>query len=651
MTFHKKHMIKEISTSIFVLIACLFITFLTADAMQIFSRSPVKKKFNDGVKQYNNQQYEQALQTFRELYNYPDFNPVATATHLMLVKSYKQTGLYRQSIHFGKEFLSSYPTSEYRDDIYSAMAESFVHMGQYENGAMYFAYTITQSEDEALARVTLDNLLKLCDAFLDINKVQSLVDGSIGRDEMNIFQLALLQEYILSGEMSLATTTAMELERSVLRDILQPTFQALRKAISLDADKQVAIAVIAPFSGPYSSIGKELVGGVRYALAQAEDLPNVSIVTVDNRGSDLETVNHIERIAKHQRVVAVIGPIFSENVISGAAIAGIEELPLISPTATDDGLAGLNEYIFQLSPDYHTRGKATAQYALDSLGLKLFATVSPSDKQGKSLTDAFTKEVQERGGDVVAQLWYSDKPEDLNDQWQHLREIGFDLREQYEGGIDTSKFVSDSLRQTLSDSEFVELFQQKWDTYVEDIDSSDITLKYIDGMYFPIKNSDIDYIANQFAYYNFDTQLLGNVEWYDQNKLEEYSTYLDSILIFSDYFIPKNSTAYRDFQANFRQEMQTTPTSIHLYGYDAMNILLNRIRNGHTTRSSLAAELQTIHKEDGISRVYTLDGVRQRVNQTLHVLQYSRGDLRKVAVITTGPRQIHPLQSFFNFNQ
>lgn len=620
----------------------------SSQGMQIFSKNPQKKQFQEGVKQYNQQNYQQALRIFRELYDYKGFNPVATASQLMLVKSYEKVGLYLQSIRFGKDFLAKYSNSSYIDDIYYAMAEAFIGLHQYQNAASYYVYSITQSSDEALARIALDRMLKVTDAFLAPAQVQSLVDGAIGQNERNLFELAMLQEYIQSGEMSLASTTAMELGNSSLGDLLQPTFQALRKAIALDASKQVSVAVLAPLSGTYADIGHQLVNGVRYALAGATDLPNVSIIPLDNQGSGIETVRQLERIREHQRVVAVIGPVWSDNVVAGATSAAIGKIPLITPTATDNGLASLNQYVFQLSPDYETRGKATAQFAMDSLGLRLFATVSPADKQGKALTDAFTAEVERRGGDVVDQLWYTDKPEDLTDQWEHLRKIGFELREKFEGGIDSSSIVSDSLRATLTEPQFKEVFAQKWKEYTEDIDSSKITLKYIDGMYFPIKNSDIDYIANQFAFYNFDTQVLGNVEWYDRDKLKEYSTYIDSMLIFSDYFIPQNSYVYRDFQSAFRREMNTTPTALTLYGFDTMNLILDNIRKGINSRESMASALDKVHNVQGIARVMTLDGMRPRVNQALKVLQFTNQDLRLIDTLTVAPRKVHPLQSYFS---
>lgn len=617
---------------------------------QIFSsRSPVQKQFNEAVDAYNDQEFERALQLFRELYtsNSSDAEKLATASHLMVVKSYFQLGLYRQSLNYGKEFLAKYSQSSYLDDVFISLAESYLRLQQYVNAAHYYSFAITESNDETIARIALDDLLKTTDAFLTADEVQALVDGSLNRTETNIFRLALLQEFILSGEMSLASTTAMELERASLGTILLPTFQAFKKAISLESRKQIAVGVLAPLTGTFSDVGNDILLGARYALSQRTHLRNVSIIPLDNQRSGVESVKQMERAGNHDRIIATIGPIWSENVIAAAATAGMYGLPLVTPTATDVGIAELNNFVFQLSPDYAIRGKAAAQYAIDSLHLKTFAVLSPADVQGKSLTDAFSEEVESRGGEIVSQVWYSGTPEDLAQQFSRLREVGFDLRQQYGDGIDTSMIIpnADSIRTTMPDSEFVALFQRELEDHQEDIDSTEITLKYIDGMYFPIRSGEIDYVANQFAFHNFDTQVLGNVEWYDGDKLEEHATLIDSILIFSDYFIPINSNQYSNFVSTFRQETNTSPNQLILYGYDTMNLLLDLIEGGKQTRASLTDSLSHMNSYKGVARTVALQGTKPRVNQSVQVLQYTRRNLRQVDTMTIGPRIRHPLQT------
>ncbi len=614
---------------------------------QLFTpKSQLERQFDKGVHAYEHQHFEEALQIFQNLYqNHRGFSET-TANHLMLIKTYHQLGLDRKSINLSKQFIAQYPASSYIDDIYYAMAESYYALKEYKNSASAFAATIVHSNDNTLTRTSLEYLLKISDSYLSLDDVQSLVDGAIQPEAETIFRLALLQKYIQTGEMSLASTTAMELEMSIHNDQLQPTFRALKKAISLDSKAQVTIAVLAPLSGASANVGTELVNGVRYALAEANDLPQVSIITLDNQASSLKTVHELQRITHHQRVIAIIGPVYSENVIAGAALADFAKLPLVTPTATEDGLAGLSPYVFQLSPDYETRGRATAQFAIDSLGLHTFAVLAPADPQGKGLTDAFSQEVEKRGGNVVSEVWFSGTPEDLTDQFQHLRDVGFSLMTP--DTVDTSSIVSDSLRSTLTDSEFVQLFNERMQEKAEKIDSSAIRISTIDGIYFPVNSGDIDYIAPQFAFHNFNTQVLGNVEWYNQAKLRQYSTYIDRIVIFSDYFMPDQSTKFQRFVNDYRKRIGETPVSLDLYGYDTMNLLLGLIRNGYTSRQSIQSGLSHLDQVQGITRTFTLDGERKRVNQSLQILQFLRNRVTHVATMTTGPQKVNPIESYIS---
>lgn len=621
---------------------------VTVAAAQSPQTEYIRKLFQQGIEDYNRQSYQQALQHFQQVQAQSGFNPLTTANHLMMVKTYHQLGLNRQSVQQGKDFLRSYPTSSYRDHIYFTMAEAYLELGEYANSVRYCVRTIEHSPKDALDHAALEFLLKTTDIYMNIEEVQALVDGTVDSGEEQIYQLALLQEYIQTGEMSLASTTSMELEEVQLQPLLQPTFRAMRKAISLDMERQLAIGVIVPLSGPSKDIGREILGGARFALARADDLPQVSIIPLNNAGKALKTVQKYNQAVRHNRMVAMIGPVFSQNVIASAALAGINQMPLISPTATSNGLAALNEYIFQLSPDYETRGKGTAQFAVDSLNLQTFAVVSPVSEQGKALTDAFTAEVESRGGEVISQVWYSKDDQDLGDQFEHLRKVGFKLRADRMGPVDTSKIVSDSLRATMSDSQFVELFRKRMEERAEKIDSAEIQLQGFDGMYFPMNSGDMNYIAPTFAFYNFDTQLLGNVQWYDQDKLHQWSTHIDSIYIFSDYYLAEDTPEGRSFIAEFRKEMNTSPTSLHLYGFEAMSLILQQIRDGVESKRALVDRLNSVHSIDGIGRSYTLNGSPPRVNQTLQVLQYTRRGLHRVDTLTIGPRKTHPFWDYFN---
>ena len=78
-------------------------------------------------------------------------------------------------------------------------------------------------------------------------------------------------------------------------------------------------------------------------------------------------------------VVAVLGPISSDEVFASAGVANAKQVTLLTPTATSNGIAAIGPYVFQGNPDYDTRGRAMAAFAWDRLGARKFAVLAPTE--------------------------------------------------------------------------------------------------------------------------------------------------------------------------------------------------------------------------------------------------------------------------------
>jgi len=166
----------------------------------------------------------------------------------------------------------------------------------------------------------------------------------------------------------------------------------------------------------------------------------------------VKTVKSMIRFAEDPSILTVIGPMNSDNATAAAAIANSYGLPMISPTATKEGISGLGSYSFQANSDLTVRGRSLAKFAVDSLGLKRIAILSPADNYGKEMTDSFASEIDKLGGEIVAQSWYYGIPENLRLQFSQFRRIGFRIREELfptEVPPDSAEILADS---TLSDS-------------------------------------------------------------------------------------------------------------------------------------------------------------------------------------------------------
>jgi len=62
------------------------------------------------------------------------------------------------------------------------------------------------------------------------------------------------------------------------------------------------------------------------------------------------------------------------------------------------------------------------------------------------------------------------------------------------------------------------------------IDSADIPVTSIGGIFIPIFKEDLPFIAPQIAYSNIQAQYLGNKDWYDPESLKKNKNYINGSL-------------------------------------------------------------------------------------------------------------------------
>ena len=64
---------------------------------------------------------------------------------------------------------------------------------------------------------------------------------------------------------------------------------------------------------------------------------------------------------------------------------------MITPTASQKGIANVGSYVFQISPAIERMGQAMAAYAFNNLGITEFAVLAPDDMGGVTVARAFSQ--------------------------------------------------------------------------------------------------------------------------------------------------------------------------------------------------------------------------------------------------------------------
>ena len=165
------------------------------------------------------------------------------------------------------------------------------------------------------------------------------------------------------------------------------------------------IGVLAPRTGRFKAFGDSVVNGITLALEQAKQTPGtrkpLSVVIRDTMGDPIQAVKKFQELSQDNSLDALIGPVVASEIAAVAPLANQQRIALLSPTGSRDGLSTLGSYLFSNSMTNEMQGRAAAKYAMEKLGLKKFAVLSPDDGYGETLGEAFQKAVTSMGGSVV----------------------------------------------------------------------------------------------------------------------------------------------------------------------------------------------------------------------------------------------------------
>jgi branched-chain amino acid transport system substrate-binding protein len=115
------------------------------------------------------------------------------------------------------------------------------------------------------------------------------------------------------------------------------------------AAAQITIGCYLPMTGPAAAMGQMVWEGVQIAHKLKPKVLNqeVKLVLVDTRSDKMEAANAVSRLIEKDKVAGIIGEVISSDTLAGAPIAERDQIPNISPTATNPLVTQNKKYAFR----------------------------------------------------------------------------------------------------------------------------------------------------------------------------------------------------------------------------------------------------------------------------------------------------------------
>ncbi len=131
------------------------------------------------------------------------------------------------------------------------------------------------------------------------------------------------------------------------------------------------------------------------------------------------------RLIRQERISALVGSYYSRDALPIAGVAELNQVPLVSPSASTPALTQGRNYIFRVCLVDTVQGRIMARFALGDLGLKRAAVLyDEADTYSSGLAHLFCEAFAAQGGQVTVQEAYSSGTTDFAAPLARIRASG-----------------------------------------------------------------------------------------------------------------------------------------------------------------------------------------------------------------------------------
>jgi ABC-type branched-subunit amino acid transport system substrate-binding protein/predicted negative regulator of RcsB-dependent stress response len=541
------------------------------------SSDDISKTFEQAIKDYNEAKWSSSLDNFNKIANEYKLNSKTSIALIFIGKINLVLENYSDAEKNLLRLLNEFPQSKYSDEAKITLSRAYLDNKEFTKSFWSLCSIFgssQQSEIKAFARKKAEeialNYLSASEVKLihDSTKVSPLkpflllLNGKIHLQQQND---RLAQEAFMKVIESYPDSYEKTEAKKLLDGMLLP-----KKNI----DKPDVVGVILPLSSSLSlaAAASEILEGIKYALSEFNEGRDkkIGILIRDSELSKSKIEEIHDEFENIEKLKCIIGPIYSSEVKDVLEVFKNINVPIISPTATDDYLADTYKNFFQANPSFIARGRLMAQYIYFVGNKRKIAILNSIDGYSPILSSSFAQEFEKLGGKIIIRESYKSSIVDLKEQIKKISEL----------------------------------------------------LNQIEGIYIPLSDKqDIPVLLSYLSQIELEIPVYGDQDWMTSSSLES-AAFLDNKLIFcSDYFIKFDDQEYQNFSKSFYSKTKLDINRNILYGYDTMKYLLTIMRVPFSSNNALKQKMISGIIATGFHNNVCFDSYR--INRYLNIIRYA----------------------------
>ena len=508
----------------------------------------------------------EAVAPLQKLYKSSFRKPAGEKAAVMLAECYMRDHKRDEALKLSSRFLEYYVNSAYRERMELANAIVMAERGNVYEGVESMLRILAYTKNPAAKSRTKEVAIQtIAASLLTADQLQALLEKyPVDKDVIGWLQLQIGRECQNSRRYRAARYWYKKVLAGGVAENLSNTAERGLESLEGQGAGMPTVLVLAPLSGDFAEFGAAAIQGVILAHEKAGLQGKVNLRVADTRADAAQALLRTQQAVNQDSVVAVIGPIMSAPAATVAAWLGsnFQNIPMLTPTATDDGIAKMGPNIFQVNITMDNLAKSIADFATKCLSIREFAVLSPLGGYGASMSQSFTQAVERRGGSVVAFRNYEEGRPDYKTEFSLLRDVRFKQLHRRQniarGAADLDAVNAKERRAYMQDSTF-----------------------NIPGIFIPATNpGDAGLMAGQVAFNKISGVLLGASGWYGRELLIQGKRQVDS----SYFSVPAmdmdgNNENLKKFVSEFKERWGDEPGEDKVSGlsYDAANIVFSSL--------------------------------------------------------------------------
>jgi len=580
------------------ILSLIFILFSISSVAQI-DQKKIDAEFSRAVNLYDAREFISALSGFKKIINEYDLNSKTTAAYFFTIKILIEKNEYEGAWKLITEFLENYPSSKYTDEIRTLFVKLNLDNYDYYNALKEIAFLIERTKSILYRLDAKDTGEKIAKNHLNSSELNKMNDLFTSDKVKPYLLLLLAKSYLKERERENALITLAQILHAY------PSSEESAEAKNLydnpiipveESDSRSFLGVLLPLQNdennyPTSAAANEILQGVKFAVAEfnKDRDDKIGIIIRDTKNNEDEINEIRNELGSNSSIKAILGPIFSNEVRVTIKTFNDTNLPIISPTATDNDLTAVSENFFQANPPLAVRGKIMAQYVFFVENKINMAVLYSVDGYSPLIAASFIEEFEKLGGTIKVK--------------------------------ETYKSNSFSLSEPISRIVAVDTLLEAPDT--------------LQGIYIPLADKvDATAILSQMGQDSLYLPIFGNQDWFSARGFESAPGLSNMLTFSSDYFIDFNDNDYQEFSERFSKVYGKDPGRNVLYGYDITNYLLTVMRDIVPNRLAIKNKIISGMVSNGYHNNISFD--ENRVNRFLNIVRYRDGVFELIEKFRSG---------------